>query len=251
MITPFKRLMYTVLTCCMIVMLAACSPKLQIAGSNDVLYPISADQVRDPKIVNYYQPYKVRVDSLMNEVIAISDVEIIKDKPEGLLNNFFADAMYQVGKSTNISFDFAYTNYGGLRVSLPQGSITLSRVFELMPFENILVTVKFSGDDVQGLFDYMAASGGDPISGAKFKIREKKAVDIMINNQPFDRSKSYTVLTSDYMANGGDRGDIFLKSTDRKEYAMKLRDALITYVKDHTKAGTHLNPKKDGRIVVE
>ena len=35
--------------------------------------------------------------------------------------------------------DASYVNYGGLRASLPQGKITVERIFELMPFENEIV----------------------------------------------------------------------------------------------------------------
>jgi 2',3'-cyclic-nucleotide 2'-phosphodiesterase (5'-nucleotidase family) len=125
------------------------------------------------------------------------------------------------------------------------------KVYELMPFENLITTVKFSGEDMQSFFDYMAVMGGDPVSGASFTIKNKKAVDIRINGQALDRGRSYTVLTSDYMANGGDGGNIFLKSTERREYDLKLRDALILYLQAQSREGKILNPMRDGRIKVE
>ncbi len=232
-------------------LVAACSPKLQLSKSEKALYPISAAQPKDPKILEYYLPYKIRLDSLMNEVIAVSDIAIVKGRPEGPLNNLMADAMYEAGKSRNIVFDMAYTNYGGLRVPLPKGNIALFNVFELMPFENLITTVKFSGADMQEFFDYIAAGGGDPISGATFKISNKKAVDIRIGGIPLDLNKSYTVLTSDYMANGGDGGAIFSRSAERKEFDIKLRDAVIQYLKVRTGAGKTINPTNDGRITIK
>ena len=89
-----------------------------------------------------------------------------------------------------------------------------------MPFENAFVTVKFSGADMQKFFDFIAAGGGDPISGARFTIANKKAIDITINGETFDSNKEYVVLTSDYMANGGDGGAIF---TNDDDLAHKLR----------------------------
>ncbi len=229
----------------------ACSPKLQLANSDKALYPISSELPKDKAITDYYLPYKLRLDSMMNEVVAVSAVEISRGRPGGALNNLMADAMAEAGKSQNISFDMAFTNYGGLRIPLPKGDIRLYKVFELMPFENLITTVRFSGTDMKSFLDYIAAGGGDPISGASFKIKDKKATDIQINGQPLDLDKSYTVLTSDYMANGGDGGAIFLKATDRREYDIKLRDALIMYLKKQNKAGVILNPTKDGRITVE
>ncbi|WP_411274367.1 5'-nucleotidase C-terminal domain-containing protein [Daejeonella sp.] len=234
-----------------LITLTACSPKLQLSGSDKALYPISSDLSKDQTIIDYYLPYKLRIDSMMNEIVAVSALEISKGRPEGPLNNLMADAMADAGKSGNIPFDIAYTNYGGLRVPLPQGNIALFNIFELMPFENMITTVQFSGSDMKQFFDYMASMGGDPISGATFKISNKKALDIMINGQTLDLGKTYTVLTSDYMANGGDGGTIFLKATGRKEYNIKLRDALLLYMQKKSRAGIILNPKIDGRITVE
>jgi 2',3'-cyclic-nucleotide 2'-phosphodiesterase (5'-nucleotidase family) len=228
-----------------------CSPKLQLASSDKALYPISSNLPKDQALLDYYLPYKLRLDSMMKEIIAVSSVEISKARPDGPLNNLMADAMADAGRFGNIPFDIAYTNYGGLRVPLPKGNIVLSNVFELMPFENFITTVQFNGTDMKSFFDYMAAMGGDPISGASFSISNKRAHDIRINGQALDLAKTYTVLTSDYMANGGDGGDIFLKATGKKEYPIKLRDALLNYMKKQSRAGIILNPKIDGRITVE
>ena len=229
----------------------ACSPKLQLTSSDKALYPISTDLPKDKGITDYYLPYKLRLDSMMKEIIAVSAVEISRGRPEGPLNNLMTDAMADAGRSQNISFDVVYTNYGGLRIPIPKGNIALFKVFELMPFENILTTVQFTGTDMKTFFDYIASMGGDPISGATFKIHDKKAQDVKINGQPLDLDKTYTVLTSDYMANGGDGGDIFLKAMGRREYDVKLRDALIIYLRKQNKAGVIINPKNDGRITVE
>jgi 2',3'-cyclic-nucleotide 2'-phosphodiesterase (5'-nucleotidase family) len=235
----------------LLIVFSGCRARMSLSGSEKTLYGISADQPKDSMILAYYLPYKMNLDSQMNKVIARSAIEIGKGRPEGPLNNLMADAMYTTGKLNNIQFDVAYTNYGGLRIPLPKGNITLNNVFELMPFENLITTVKFSGADLQQFFDYVAAGGGDPISGAKFIIRDKKAVQIMINGEPFDPTRDYTLLTSDYMANGGDGGVIFSKASDRKTYQVKLRDALLTYIEKQTKEGKLLNPVNDGRISVE
>ncbi|HEY0897316.1 MAG TPA: 5'-nucleotidase C-terminal domain-containing protein [Sphingobacteriaceae bacterium] len=230
---------------------AACSKKVFLSNTNASLYPVSRDMPTDSALVKFLQPYKAHLDSQMWDVIAVSDKVIERGRPEGALNNLMADAMFIVGRENGMDFDVAYTNYGGLRLPLPEGPIRLFNVYELMPFENRLTTVRFKGSDMKLFFDYIAGMGGDPISGAAFKIRDKKAEEITIGGKPLDMSGEYTVLTSDYMANGGDGGDIFFKSFGRKEYPIKLRDAIVTYLKEQTKAGNKINPKVDGRITVE
>jgi len=234
-----------------LIFLAGCKTSMVLDSSDKVLYPIAAGQPVDSTIMAYYHPYKVSLDSQMKRVIAVSAIEIVKGRPEGPLNNLMADALYSTGKLKNIDFDVAYTNYGGLRVPLPKGDVPLYRVFELMPFENLLTTVTFKGSDMQLFLDYIAAGGGDPVSGVRFKIKNKKASDVLINGQPLDLRKDYTVLTSDYMANGGDGGEIFFKAIDRKTYEVKLRDALQLYLEQQSQQGKILNPVNDGRISLE
>jgi 2',3'-cyclic-nucleotide 2'-phosphodiesterase (5'-nucleotidase family) len=231
--------------------LGACSQQLRISKTQKQLYPITVAITPDSAMEAFVTPYRHKLDSVMNDVVAVSAKEIQKDRPEGPLNNFFADAMYQSGKAWNLKFDFAYTNYGGLRISLPKGEIYRYKIFELMPFENAVTLVNFKGDDIQAFFDFMAAGGGDPISGATYVIDGKRATDIVINGQPFDKTKNYVVLTSDYMANGGDGGAIFGKEIARTDLTYKLRDALFLYLEKKQKAGEKLNPVNDGRIKIK
>ncbi len=235
----------------LLALLIGCSPKLTLSGSDKALLPVSKDMPQDPEVLAYYAPYKKKIDSAMNSIIAVSAKEIQKGKPEAPLNNLMADAMYVIAKQKQVAFDIAYTNYGGLRIPLPKGDIPLYKVYELMPFENFFTTVKLKGPDMLAFFNWVAAMGGDPISGARFSIKDKKAVNITINGQAFDVNKEYIILTSDYMANGGDGGEVFSKGSERKEIPFKLRDALVEYLEQQTKAGKIIDPKNDGRITIE
>jgi 2',3'-cyclic-nucleotide 2'-phosphodiesterase (5'-nucleotidase family) len=232
-------------------LLAGCKTKMELNSSEKTLYRITTEQTVDSNILAYYRPYKLKLDSQMRRVVAISDTEIMKGRPEGPLNNLMADAMYSTARANNITFDVAYTSYAGLPVSLPKGDISLARVFELLPYENLLTTVKFKGSDMQLFLDHIAASGGDPLAGIRFKIEGKKAVDILVNGQPLDPGKGYIILTSDYIANGGLGGEIFNNATDRTPYEIKVRDALLIYLEKQSTAGKTLNPVNDGRIRVE
>ena len=237
--------------CLLMLGLMSCSPKLQLNNSLKQQYAISKDLPMDSAMLAFYKPYKQRLDSSMNDVIAVAETEISRAKPEGRLNNLMADAMAEIARQNQIKFDMAYTNYGGLRLAIPQGKIPLYKIFELMPFENRLVSVTFTGSDMQLFLDYIAEMGGDPVSGIRFKIKDKKAIDIFINGEPFNNNKEYVVLTSDYMANQGDGGYIFAKAYNRQEYQIKLRDTILDYLKQQNQAGKTINPQLDGRITLD
>lgn len=246
-----KHTNYLLIFCLLLLGLMSCSPKLQLNNSLKQQYAISKDLPMDSAMLAFYKPYKQRLDSNMNDIIAVAETEISRGKPEGRLNNLVADAIAESGRQNQIKFDVAYTNYGGLRLPLPQGKIPLYKVYELFPFENRLVAVTFKGSDMQLFLDYIAEMGGDPVSGIRFKIKDKKAIDIFINGEPFNNNKEYVVLTSDYMANQGDGGYIFAKAYNRQEYQIKLRDAILDYLKQQTQAGKTINPQLDGRITLD
>lgn len=227
----------------LLALLEACSPKLQLAETQNQEYPIKADQPQDSSVLAYVQPYKIKLDSMMNRVIGNSTEVIDKGNPKGLLNNFVCDATAEIARKNSIKFDFVIMNTGGLRGDLPKGDIHVGDVFGVMPFENALSTVNYSGVQIQKIADWAASKNGQPVSGIRFIISNDKATEIMIRGKAIDPQKTYTVLTSDYLAGGGDDSP-FASGKNRKDYTLKIRDVLIQYIEQQKT----LNPESDGRI---
>jgi 2',3'-cyclic-nucleotide 2'-phosphodiesterase (5'-nucleotidase family) len=142
-------------------------------------------------------------------------------------------------------------NYGGLRASLPQGNITIGNVFELMPFENEVVLIKVSGMSIRMMADKIAERGGEGISGIILGIREFKVSSLQIGGKPVERDSDYWLVTSDYIANGGDQMSMFKNSIERINTKLKLRDVLIQTLSDRYKKEGMISVKEDGRIFNE
>lgn len=227
---------------------SACKSRYAISESKPSLYSIDQGIAPDSATMAFYQPYKARIDSQMNRVVAESIVELTRGKPEGKLNNLVADGVSAIARQNNIEFDFVHFNYKSLRIPLPKGEVKMYKIFELMPFENMLTTVVLSGKEINDLFQYMAGQGGDPVSGATFKIQNGQARNIKIGSAPLDSAIKYTILTTDYFANGGDSATVYLKAKQRKDYDLKQRDAFIMYLKQLSLKGVRLNPQLDGRV---
>jgi len=104
-------------------------------------------------------PYRIELTSKMNEVINTSLIDMEIGAPEGLLGNFVCDLTYIKAKEiSDKPVDFCLLNNGGLRTSLPKGEITRGKIFELMPFENEIVIVELSGENMLDLIDYIKKS---------------------------------------------------------------------------------------------
>lgn len=204
----------------------------------------------DTEIEAMIAPYKKQLGAEMNQVIGELEIDLIKDQPESTLGNWTADLIHKkcedyYGKP----IDFAVVNYGGLRVpNMDKGDVTKGEVFELMPFDNMLVVVHVDAKTLMELFNLMASKGGWPISHqVQYGIRGKKPQDILINGKAIDNQRMYTIALSDYIANGGDNCSFF-KDKKRDELGELFRDAILQFVQEETAAGRKLNTKLTARV---
>lgn len=220
----------------------------------------SSVQQNDSVISSILTPYKTGMDSIMNVVIGTTTAAMPKEreKSETLLGNFVADVVLNSGNNAYIKTEnttpaqVCILNNGGLRSSLPQGNITRGNIFELMPFENEIVVVTISGQKMFELLKYVAASGGVPVAGMKMGIKaDRTPGNVLIQGVAFDSTKTYKIITSDYLANGGDKMS-FLKDPIKTETTgLKIRDAIIEHFLELTRQNKSVTPALDGRIYYE
>ncbi len=232
--------------------LFSCSKELHSFKADTGYYKMNDSLAVDSAITKFIQPYHDSLDKQMKEVIAVSDVAMEKGKPESLMGNFVADLLLEKGRTYNNGVgDFSIVNYGGLRIPLlPAGNITKGSIFELMPFDNFLVTLELKGTVVQTLLDNIAAQGGWPVSGIRFTIHDGKASDIYVNNNPFDENRIYQIIISDYLADGGDNL-LFLRSEKRTNTGVFIRDAILEYLREQTAQGKKITSHLDNRIKIQ
>lgn len=208
----------------------------------------------DSQLIDMYLPYKMILEKDMSRVISTTGMEMDKDKPESKLTNFLADLLLEEGKieakaeRLNFAPQISYFNYGGIRTSLPKGDITVGKIYELMPFENEMVFVQFSGRQVQEFFNAIAAKGGDSVGGAKFLISGEKAKNVQVSGENLSPDKNYWLVTNDYIANGGDGMTVFTQSEKLVNTGKKIRDVIISYLEKKQKEGVQITAQPDGRI---
>src|ERR1700741_1349144 len=134
-------------------------------------------------------PYKQKMEGKMNEVVGKTSIALTKEQPEGLLGNFVSDCLFTrckiyMGKDSSL-LNAIILNNGGLRTSLPQGELTVGKIFELMPFDNELILVELTGPKTLEMLNFIAEKGGIPVSGITMKIEKSRAKDIKINGKDF------------------------------------------------------------------
>src|SRR5690606_38240521 len=177
--------------------------------------------------LTFYSPYKEQLEAEMNRVVGHAAISLTKprNKPETLLGNFFADVLLAEAQKQVPDAEFAFGTKGGLRIELHQGPITIGNLFELMPFENEIVVLELTGENVLDLAQFIAASGGQPVSGIRMEIMDGKATNIRIGGNPIDTNRTYKLATYDYLANGGDHALGLADPVSRTNLGIKVREA--------------------------
>jgi 5'-nucleotidase len=125
--------------------------------------------------------------------------------------------------------DVALTNGGGLRADIPAGDLTYGGLFAAMPFDNRFAVVTVKGKHLRRLVLSNLQRGGGILSwsGLTAKARCKAGQltgDILVKGKPITDEGSYTVVTSDFLASGGDGLIGRLKLPDG---AVKMTDVII------------------------
>src|SRR5262249_16688296 len=95
----------------------------------------------DPEALEAAAPYVEKIERQMNTVLGEATAGLSKSVDEGgAMLNLIADA-FRAEAGTQIALE----NTGGVRTSLAAGPITYGKVFEILPFENTIVTMKLTG----------------------------------------------------------------------------------------------------------
>ncbi len=208
----------------------------------------------DSQLIQIYLPYKNNLEKDMQRVICISEKEMIKERPESFLTNFLDDLLLDEAKTIakssapGINPTISYFNYGGIRTSLPEGEITVGKIFELMPFENELVFIELTGAQVQEFLNHLAEKGGESVGGVRYVISGEKATGIQIDGAVLVPDKKYWLATNDYVAEGGDGLDVFTHRSEIIKPGKKIRTLIIEYMEKKTKNGETINAELDGRV---
>lgn len=165
------------------------------------------------------------------------------------LGDFVTDAMI---KATGA--DVAITNGGGIRESIAAGNITKGDVLTVFPFTNFAVTLEVKGSVIKDALEHGLSEA--PNSAGKFpqiggmvvkydatKPAGQRVSEITIKGEAYDPEKTYTLVTNDFMAIGGDGYEMLKDQTKLAEYE------LISEIFENaiSEAGT-INPESDSRL---
>jgi len=151
--------------------------------------------------------------------------------------------------------DVALVNSGGIRKGLPAGPITRLDIEEMLPFANLLVTVKLSGADLERIVRANARAAVErshgilQVAGLRYRFRteggEVVVTDLAVGGRPVVADRTYTVALPDYVAT---MADVYLGGVALPAWTdagVTLTEAIVDAVKASPGA---ISSETDGRI---
>jgi 2',3'-cyclic-nucleotide 2'-phosphodiesterase (5'-nucleotidase family) len=236
----------------------AAAPCLEKTDVNQTL--IDETILPDAAAETLLQPFAAKVHSL-DVVIGSLEGDLRKGGlGGGSMGNFVADAVRSLS-SVKLGRPIALSlmNSGGLRKSsIAAGTLRVKDIFELLPFENVLVKIDLTGEQLLKLLGVVVAKA-DAESGARIKYRmteEKKAELISARfiasdgrERTINPRATYSIITVDYLLKlGGGSYAILQEGKDPKPLGITLRDAVIEYIKTETAKGRPVRARLDWRF---
>ncbi|WP_170272245.1 5'-nucleotidase C-terminal domain-containing protein [Clostridium tarantellae] len=205
--------------------------KVKVNPSIEMLYKKGKDLVEDKNMKAIYDNYNKNLQSNLEKVVCNIDCELTHSRNS--LSPLGQFASKYMAESAGVPIGI--TNGGGLRRPLPAGNITVGNMWELMPFDNTLVTMKLTGSQLKKVLENGILN--DSVGCVQFyglRVYYDKTKDLgnritsmrLLNGTKVEMDKEYPVVTNDFMYAKGDDYD-FSGAKDATDTGIPIREALI------------------------
>ncbi len=232
--------------------------KKKFSNLNYSLIPINANMPMDKKLAKEIDTYSqklavltsTKIGQIKNKLIGKKELIRSRQTSAGLL-------VTSAIKHKHPEVDIVIQNSGGIKFhrNLPPGDITLAQVYELYPFDNVIVIGKISGKDLKSVLETSARklpklSGSFLQSkGLEYSIDLKKdpqllsddntkiikegnrVYNIKVNGTPLKNDEYYKVAINDFLHFGGDGYSQLKHVKVIKKTKDHVQDLIIDYIK--------------------
>lgn len=217
---------------------------------------------QDEGIIEVIQNERAKFEDIIADQIAYSDFDLAAKEDgvwlvrnnESNMGDLFADALKYVTGA-----EIGLINGGGVRSDIPAGEIIYGDLLEVAPYSNEVCCIKCSGQVIADALEYSVHKAPDlmggflQVSGITFDIdldknaqvqvdgnkmftgfgsEERRVSNIMVNGEPLDLEREYTVGGIKYvLMNQGDGYTIFddCEEVELERYIIDV-DALAEYM---------------------
>ena len=215
----------------------------------------------DADMQAYINQHKAKLDSAMGQQIGFCLNPLSSYAPQSPLSNLLTDMLYDIGnhicmEQTGRPADMSLLNFGGIRTSMPAGKITVSTIFNILPFDNSIVIIVLKGSELRKMFESKTLTSCQPYSHAQVYYENNQPRMIKVNHRKLKDNKTYRLVTIDFIQTGGDK---ILEGVQYEEVIPTnylLRDAIMDYIRDMSRGlrgctKVDVNSKLDDRVIIK
>ena len=244
----YTKLLFAIL---LVSLFTACHRPLHVSKTTGqvLLVDSTYKAVQDTQYLQSLAPIKEDLEKQLGAPIGYAPEALTVNRPECTMLNWACDALLAIAqKQCPNPVDMAVVNIGSMRCEWAAGEITFRNVFELMPFDNELVVLTLTGEEIHRLCEIVATNNGEGMAGLRLKARNGKVLQVEINGKSLEKDKTYTVATSDYLSQGND-GMLPLKNYIKYwNSEEKIRDLYIEYIKQVKVVQAKVDGRMDIRL---
>jgi len=190
--------------------------------------------------------FRAVAEAGMDEPIGEAVSEIPRGGAEHPMGRLLSDAICSVTGA-----DVGLLNRGGIRAAIPRGPITPRTIYTSIPFEEELYTIEVTGSELLEILETGMQGRRRDMEISGFTCRRNqsmpdgsKIVEPMVNGEPLDPERVYTLATTGYLAQGNVGYEILL------DYPASLAGiSLLQAATDHIAAVSPVEPDNVTRIV--
>ena len=221
------------------------------ASRGDELAAVASGRTApDPQIAALVAQRHADGEQYTSRVVGRTAQRLAVSRDESPVGNLVADALLEYGRQQGWGSDVAFYNSAGLRADLPAGDVSYGRLYEVLPFGDVVIGMRMTGDQLRAVFEKVAAGAGRlTIANARFVYHyggasDHQLISVTVAGEPIDPARAYHVVTIDYLLGGGDGHDEFKAGTN-----LTFGDYEVDVVAAYMTAHSPVDAKIEGRVV--
>ena len=209
------------------------------------------DRIDDPAATLIIEKYKPQLGCLQ-EILGYARDEYSKDRPESPLSDLASDIIRDVaGKAAGCPVDVGLINFGGIRTSLPKGTVRVYDIYSIFPFDNSVVYFDIKGSDLRKLVEHMVGRGRiESMSNVRIVVRDGVLASLTVSGNPVADDAVYKLATINFLMYGGDGLKLSEAAMNYVDTGIWVRDAIVDYFREHFQGKAAFSLSTDGRVQI-